>query len=45
MLGLIFKKAQNQFRDPAKVRRLIVELIGQMEEILTDPEERPERIE
>ncbi len=29
MLGLIFRKAQNRIQDPAKLRRLIVELIGQ----------------
>jgi type I restriction enzyme M protein len=28
MLGLIFAKAQNRIQDPAKLRRLIVELIG-----------------
>ena len=28
MLGLIFEKAQNKIQDPAKLRRLIVELIG-----------------
>ena len=28
MLGLIFGKAQNRIQDPAKLRRLIVELIG-----------------
>ena len=28
MLGLIFEKAQNRIQDPAKLRRLIVELIG-----------------
>ncbi len=27
LLGLIFNKAQNQFQDPAKLRRLIVDLI------------------
>lgn len=27
MLGLIFRKAQNKTQDPAKLRRLIVELI------------------
>ena len=27
MLGLIFTKAQNQFQDPVKLRRLIVDLI------------------
>ncbi|MCA3044588.1 MAG: N-6 DNA methylase, partial [Rhodocyclaceae bacterium] len=27
-LGLIFTKAQNKFQDPAKLRRLIVDLIG-----------------
>ena len=27
MLGLIFSKAQNKFQDPAKLRRLIVDLI------------------
>ncbi len=29
MLGLIYRKAQNRIQDPAKLRRLIVELIGQ----------------
>ena len=29
MLGLIFRKAQNKIQDPAKLRQLIVELIGQ----------------
>lgn len=28
MLGLIFRKAQNRIQDPAKLRQLIVELIG-----------------
>jgi len=28
MLGLIFNKSQNKFQDPAKLRRLIVDLIG-----------------
>ncbi|MFY9342277.1 MAG: class I SAM-dependent DNA methyltransferase [Planctomycetota bacterium] len=28
MLGLIFRKAQNKVQDPAKLRQLIVELIG-----------------
>jgi type I restriction enzyme M protein len=28
MLGLIFGKAQNKFQDPAKLRRVIVDLIG-----------------
>jgi type I restriction enzyme M protein len=28
MLGLIFKKAQNKIQDPAKLRQLVVELIG-----------------
>ena len=28
MLGLIFEKAQNKIQDPAKLRQLIVELIG-----------------
>lgn len=28
MLGLIFRKAQNKIQDPAKLRRLIVDLIG-----------------
>ena len=27
MLGVIFRKAQNQIQDPAKLRRLIVDLI------------------
>ncbi len=29
MLGLIFRKAQNKIQDPAKLRKLIVDLIGQ----------------
>ncbi|MCK4306345.1 MAG: SAM-dependent DNA methyltransferase [Candidatus Eisenbacteria sp.] len=28
MLGLIFRKAQNRIQDPAKLRQLIIELIG-----------------
>jgi type I restriction enzyme M protein len=28
VLGLIFTKAQNKFQDPAKLRRLVVDLIG-----------------
>jgi type I restriction enzyme M protein len=28
LLGLIFNKAQNKFQDPAKLRRLLVDLIG-----------------
>jgi hypothetical protein len=28
MLGLIFRKAQNKIQDPAKLRQLIVDLIG-----------------
>src|SRR2546421_9826411 len=28
MLGLIFAKAQNKIQDPAKLRRLVVDLIG-----------------
>lgn len=28
MLGLIFRKAQNKVQDPAKLRRLVVDLIG-----------------
>src|SRR5256885_1800841 len=28
MLGLIFSKAQNKIQDPAKLRRLVVDLIG-----------------
>jgi len=31
MLGLIFAKAQNRIQDPAKLRRLIVELIGKQD--------------
>jgi type I restriction enzyme M protein len=31
MLGLIFRKAQNKIQDPAKLRQLIVELIGRTE--------------
>ena len=28
MLGMIFRKAQNKIQDPAKLKRLIVDLIG-----------------
>ena len=28
LLGLIFNKSQNKFQDPAKLRRLIVDMIG-----------------
>ncbi|MCF6268039.1 MAG: hypothetical protein L3J57_16095 [Desulfuromusa sp.] len=28
LLGLIFNKSQNKFQDPAKLRRLIVDLVG-----------------
>ncbi|AGF77792.1 type I restriction-modification system methyltransferase subunit [Desulfocapsa sulfexigens DSM 10523] len=28
LLGLIFNKSQNKFQDPAKLRRLLVDLIG-----------------
>ncbi|MCC7542658.1 MAG: SAM-dependent DNA methyltransferase [Deltaproteobacteria bacterium] len=28
MLGLIFRKAQNKIQDPAKLRRLVVDLVG-----------------
>jgi len=31
MLGLVFRKAQNKIQDPAKLRQLIVELIGKEE--------------
>lgn len=31
MLGLIFRNAKNKIRDPAKLRLLIVDLIGQTE--------------
>ena len=31
MLGLIFRKAQNKIQDPAKLRRLIVDLIDERE--------------
>jgi type I restriction enzyme M protein len=31
LLGLIFNKSQNKFQDPAKLRRLIVDLIGKEE--------------
>ena len=31
MLGLIFRKAQNKIQDPAKLRQLIIELIGKEE--------------
>ena len=32
LLGLIFNKAQNKFQDPAKLRRLLVDLIDKLEE-------------
>ena len=28
MLGLIFRKSQNKIQDPAKLRKLVVDLIG-----------------
>jgi len=28
MLGVIFRKSQNKIQDPAKLRRLVVDLIG-----------------
>lgn len=31
MLGLIFRNAKNKIRDPAKLRLLVVDLIGQTE--------------
>lgn len=31
MLGLIFRKAQNKIQDPAKLRQLVIELIGREE--------------
>lgn len=34
MLGLIFNKAQNKFQDPAKLRRLVVDLIDKEEWVL-----------
>ena len=36
MLGLIFRKAQNKIQDPAKLRQLIVELIGKENWLLDD---------
>jgi type I restriction enzyme M protein len=36
MLGIIFRKAQNKIQDPAKLRRLIVELIGREEWLALD---------
>lgn len=36
MLGVIFRKAQNKIQDPAKLRRLIVDLIDKEEWITKD---------
>jgi type I restriction enzyme M protein len=36
MLGVIFRKAQNRIQDPAKLRRLIVDLMDQEEWIVLD---------
>lgn len=36
MLGVIFRKAQNRIQDPAKLRRLIVDLIGQESWMILD---------
>lgn len=36
MLGVIFRKAQNRIQDPAKLRRLIVDLMDQEEWMILD---------
>ncbi len=36
MLGVVFRKAQNRIQDPAKLRRLIVDLIGQESWMILD---------
>lgn len=36
MLGLIFRKAQNKIQDPAKLRRLVVDLIDRQNWLMTD---------
>jgi type I restriction enzyme M protein len=36
MLGVVFRKAQNRIQDPAKLRRLIVDLMGQEEWMVLD---------
>src|SRR5258708_40319099 len=36
MLGVIFRKAQTRIQDPAKLRRLIVDLIGQESWMILD---------
>ena len=36
MLGLIFRKAQNKIQDPAKLRRLIVDLIDREQWVILD---------
>jgi type I restriction enzyme M protein len=36
MLGVIFRKAQNRIQDPAKLRRLVVDLIGQESWMILD---------
>jgi type I restriction enzyme M protein len=36
MIGLIFRKAQNKIQDPAKLRRLIVDLIDHQNWLMTD---------
>ena len=37
MLGLIFRKAQNKIQDPAKLRRLIVDLIDKERPSVSSP--------
>ena len=43
MLGLIFRKAQNKIQDPAKLRQLIVELIGKEQLDVSDVRRREGR--
>jgi hypothetical protein len=40
MLGVVFRKAQNRIQDPAKLERLIVDLIDK--ETVDDPRRRRE---
>ena len=37
MLGVIFRKAQNRIQDPAKLRRLVVDLIDQERWMVLEP--------
>src|SRR5437667_6707996 len=45
MLGVIFRKGQNRIQDPAKLRRLIVDLIGQESWMILDTDAKGDAYE